>query len=235
MEQLSALTGLPQMLKDHRRALWRSRVPAALAVLVVSTAATAADFNHALSESEVTCNEMQIARLLERISGSYAEFTSDQILRTTFITYSNSVGFYEGLVVNNQFWHFGSFLPQAPPETYLAFHINPSIRRLLLNPARPQLGQVALVREESGSNIIEPNPFLRIDLSLNPTLGSGVGSLLINNLRAPTAVNEAGSGISSSVNPGRGLSVDGLLDSCHGSSATSIATSLPSCRGLSGQ
>lgn len=193
----------------------------ALAVLFIITwpltTAAAADFNQVLSESEVACDEMQLARLLERMSGGYAVYHSDQIARTTFVTYSNSVGFYEGLVVNNQWWHFGSFLPQAPPETYLAFHINPSIRPLLLNPSRPQLGQVALVREEPGSNIIEPHPFLRIDLSLNPTLGTGgVGALVINNIRAPAVHDESESGVSSSVKPGRGLSMDGLLDSCHG-------------------
>ena len=190
----------------------------AATLMVMPARAAAEQLTETLSEEDVVCNALQLQRMLSRVSGGYEDFAIEQLARTTFVTYSNSVGFYEGLGVTNQSWRFGApFFPpfRAPPESYLAFHINPSIRRLLLNPSRPPLGQVALVREESSSNIIEANPYLTVNLRLNPTLGSGAGSLVINNLRTP-AVGGTEAGISSTVGQGRGLTVDGLLDSCHG-------------------
>lgn len=138
------------------------------------------------------------------------------------MTYSNPYGFYEGMVVGEPLYRRDQ-VPQVPtlpgpgPEHQLGFHLNPSVRELLLNPARTPLAQVSLTREASTSSLVSAgDPFavvLSLDPSLDPTSGGhGPGDLVIDNLAAP---GPDGPPRAADTKPGRGLTDAGLTQLCH--------------------
>jgi hypothetical protein len=197
------------------------KLSALLAVLLLSaTSGKAAHLTNPLTAEQVACNERQLARLLERIEFGDPIVAYDQIPKTLIVSYSNAYGFYEGLALTNQDWRtlpFGVPPFPAPYEHYLAFNLNPSLRTLLLNPARPELGQVSLNREQSSSNYVTPGGFLDMTVKLDPSLRGSPNPdpLEINNFEIP-AVGEPYNGfLANSTKPGRGLDQDGLLTPCH--------------------
>jgi hypothetical protein len=191
---------------------------ASLAMLLVSTCLAAQELTVALTGQQVSCNEGQLGRLLARTTATGAPLENSPPTLTTLVSYSNSVGFYDGLAVANE----GARCNPGPPplglpEHYLAFNINPSLRALLLNPRRPPLGQAELSREETSSNFVSPNDNDRIVLTINPTLASSAdsGLLMINNFLIPAIGSPYNGFLASSTKPGRGLSDDALLTPCH--------------------
>jgi hypothetical protein len=189
------------------------------ALTLLGTPARAAELTQPLTAEEVACNERQLERLLSRLKAGDEVIAYPQVPKGVFVTYSNSVGFYEGLALAMQEWRLdiGQIPPTDAIEHYLAFNINPSIRTLLVNPARPELGQVSLGREQSNSNLVNPGSYFELKVSIDPSLpGNPQPDLLeINNFDVP-AVGEPYNGfLANSTKPGRGLSEDGLLTSCH--------------------
>jgi hypothetical protein len=176
----------------------------------------AVDLTQPLTAEEVACNEGQLERLLRRMNSAQEAYRTPQLPNNLLVTYSNSVGFYEGLVATSRWFRLGpGEAPPVPPyEHYLAFNLNPSIRTLLLNPRRPALSQVSLNREQSSSNFVAPDSYFSLTLRLKQILGSGE-TLVINNFAEP-AVGEPYNGfLANSTLPGRGLSADRLLAPCH--------------------
>jgi hypothetical protein len=197
--------------------------PLALATALVlhflGTAASATDLTQRLTAEEVACNERQLERLLFRLKAGDEVIAYPQIPKAVLVTYSNSVGFYEGLALDMQNWRLD--IGQTPPdraiERYLAFNINPSIRTLLVNPRRSQLGQVSLDREESNSNLVTPGGYFNLRVTIDPSLpGNSQPDLLeINNFEVPGVGEPYNGFIANSTKPGRGLTEDGLLTPCH--------------------
>ncbi len=178
-----------------------------------------AELTQPLTADDVACNERQLERLLSRLAAGDKVIRYPSIPKAVLVTYSNSQGFYEGLSFTMQSWRLS--VGQGPPveayESYLAFNINPSIRTLLVNPERPQLGQVSLGREQSNSNLVAPGGYFDLLVTIDPSLpGNPQPDLLeINNFEVP-AVGEPYNGfLANSTKPGRGLSEDGLLTACH--------------------
>ena len=174
------------------------------------------------SEYQVACNAGQLGRLLERTvpleeaAGTSAGPSALDALTggwTLFATYADPFGAYEGLLI-------GPRHDPPEPERQLAFVLQPSIRELLLNPARPPLSQVTLAREDSASTLIDAEAAGHYALALDPTLNPaseevGPADLLIDD--ADPGVGSSG-GLASrpaSTRPGRGLDADGLTDLCH--------------------
>lgn len=199
-------------------------VPFTLALLAVSLVALPAlaqtgENNNPLLEDQVACNEAQLQRLLARLDLDPAASNNPDPARdfTLFVTYSNEFGFYEGLAVSNQTplraANAGGGAQAA--ERFLAFHINPSIRQFLINPARTTLPQVSLVREESASNLVNQNDPNAFTLFFNPTLDDDGGDarLEINNFQA--AGQSCNLAQALSTKPGRGLAAAGLTTNCH--------------------
>jgi hypothetical protein len=170
-----------------------------LAFILVATlarlgsSANAAELTRPLTAEEVACNERQLEQLLSRIQSGDEVYGYPQVPKGLFVTYSNSVGFYEGLALSMQWWRLdiGQVPPDRAIEHYLAFNINPSIRTLLVNPARPELGQVSLGREQSNSNLVSPGSYFELKVAIDPSLpGNPQPDLLeINNYEVP-AVGE---------------------------------------------
>jgi hypothetical protein len=192
---------------------------ASLALVLGSRSMAAQELTAPLTPPQVACNEDQLNRLLSRTTTTGAPLENGAAPSlTTLVSYSNSVGFYDGLALTNEGVRCNPGLPPpGQPEYYLAFNINPSLRALLLSPKRPPLGQVELSREETSSNLVNPNDNTRIVLSLNPTLAGSAdsGLLTINNFVVPATGASYNGFLSSSTKPGRGLSQDGLLTPCH--------------------
>jgi hypothetical protein len=178
---------------------------------------SAQNLTQPLTSKDVACNERQLELLLKRMKAGNEQFIPPQIPRTLLISYSNSVGFYDGLALTNQ--DFRDVLPPGPEpyyERYLAFNLNPSIRTLLLNPERPELAQVSLNREQSSSNFVRPGGAYDLNVELVPTLGGGGEPLVINNFEEPAIGQPYNGFLANSTKPGRGLTADGLLTACHG-------------------
>ena len=196
----------------------RSRLTSLLPVIaLLAFPATAAKLTQPLTADEVACNEQQLERLLQRMNaGKERYWPLPQLPTSLLVSYSNSTGFYDGLVATSQGFRLdiGGNPPTLPFEHYLAFNINPSIRTLLLNPDRPELAQVSLNREQSSSNFVVPGSYFELVLTLNPTLGEG-DSLVINNFEEPELGVPYNGFLSNSTKPGRGLIADGLLTPCH--------------------
>src|SRR4051794_24911529 len=192
---------------------------ASLALALGSRWIAAQELTASLTSPQVACNESQLSRLLTRASTTGASLENGAApALTTLVSYSNSVGFYDGLAMTNEGVRcFATLPPLGQPELYLAFNINPSLRTLLLNPKRPELGQVELSREETSSNLVNPNDNTRIVLTINPTLASSAdsGFLAINNFLVPAIGSPYNGFLASSIKPGRGLDQDDLLTPCH--------------------
>jgi hypothetical protein len=189
-----------------------------LVLALASSAAMAAELTQALTAEEVACNEKQLERLLQRMkAGKEIYWPLPQLPTTLLVSYSNAAGFFDGLLATSQYFRvdIGQVPPEQAVEHYLAFNLNPSVRSLLLNPARPELAQVGLNREQSSSNLVEPGGYYDLTLELDPTLGGG-DSLVINNFAEPPAGEPYNGFLGNSTKPGRGLIADGLLKPCHG-------------------
>ncbi len=179
----------------------------------------AAELTRPLTAEDVACNERQLERLLLRLKAGDESIAYPQVPKGVFVTYSNSVGFYEGLALTMQHWRLdiGQTPPREAVEHYLAFNINPSIRPLLVNPGRPQLGQVSIGREESNSNMVSPGDYFELKVEIDPSLtGNPLPDfLVINNYKVPGPGEPYNGFLANSTKPGRGLSEDGLLAPCH--------------------
>ncbi|HET9209534.1 MAG TPA: hypothetical protein VFR03_04015, partial [Thermoanaerobaculia bacterium] len=190
-----------------------------LTLVLGSRLVAAQELTAPLTPPQVACNEGQLNRLLSRTTSTGAPLENNAApALTTLVSYSNSLGFYDGLALTNEGVRCNPGLPPpGQPEYYLAFNINPSLRTLLLNPKRPELGQVELSREETSSNLVNSNDNTRINLTVNPTLADAAttGLLAINNFVVPAAGAPYNGFIASSTKPGRGLTQDGLLTPCH--------------------
>ncbi len=198
--------------------------PKILVLTTLLTSLTAgmaqAQLTNSLTTEEVGCNARQLDLLLGRVSAGDGVLQSNQLPKTAFVTYSNPDGFYEGLALTNQDWRIDPLLPSPPPtpERYLAFHLNPSIRTLLLNPARPPVGQIALGREQASSNLVTSGGPYDLTVKINPTLSPvppAQDLLEINNFEVPATGQPYNGFLANSTKPGRGLDQDGLLTPCH--------------------
>ena len=191
-----------------------------IAVFSLLTAgfAAAQPLTNTLTSEQVTCNELQLAALLSRMSLQGVNDPQNTLSLNLLVTYSNRFGFYEGLAVANQ----SPFTAANPggatrAESFLAFSLNPSIRTTLLNPNRQRLEQVSLVREDTSSNLVNANANNALVVFLNPTLGgndTSTGRLQINNIQDTTAA-QCGLRRGSDTKPGRGLTLAGLTTPCH--------------------
>jgi len=156
-----------------------------LALLLLSPAAALAEpapLTHPLTSEEVACNRAQLNRLLNRLSLSASVPETASPTRELAVTYSNERAFYEGLGIVGQDFFSG----QLTPEYELAFNLNPSLRDLLANPARPPLPQISLSREAAASNFVKPTNPHAFTLLLNPRLSgtpSAADLLLVKGLR----------------------------------------------------
>ena len=178
-----------------------------------ATAQTSATSN-ALTTGQVACNQTQLRNLLQRMTLQGSGSQSANLSLNLLVTYSNPFGFFEGLAVANQTPFAVASAGSTRPESFLAFSLNPSIRTFLLNPTRQPLAQVTLVREETNSNLVAAGSPVALDLSLNPTLGSGTsGQLEINNLQL--SGSQCTQAQSADLKPGRGLIQAGLTTPCH--------------------
>lgn len=192
----------------------------ALALILAVPAFAQTGFDNTLTAAQVACNETQLQRLLERLDLDPAGSNNPNPDRdfTLFVTYSNEFGFYEGLAVSNQtpLRATNASGGAQSAEHFLAFHINPSIRSFLTNPARTPLAQVSLEREESASTFVgQQNNPNALSVTFNPTLDlTGTDGLLeINNFQATGASCTLARTLATK--PGRGLVTAGLANNCH--------------------
>lgn len=195
-------------------------LPIALIVLLLAAplapASAQAGSRIALSEAQVACNSAQLGALLSRTRVTSPDGTVPPLPQSLLVSYSNRFGFYEGLVVGLPRFRPSVeppvFPPEIPgPEHQLAYHLDPSVRELLLNPERTPLEQVSLTRETSTSNLVEPGDPFAVVVAVDPTLGPpaetpGPADLVIDNLEGGRAAD---------TKPGRGLTESGLTDLCH--------------------
>jgi len=205
-----------------RRPVSRRTAPALLllsALLAAAPSAPAQGLTHPLTATQVACSEIQLERMFGRMRLRADQVPSLNLPTTLFLSYSNSVGFYDGLAISNQFQRVDVCVgcSPTPAEHYLAFHINPSVRTLLLNPARRTLGQVSISREQSTSNLVPGGQPTALVLKLNPALPENPNplELEINNYEVPAIGKPYNGFLASSTGPGRGLTEDGLLTPCH--------------------
>jgi hypothetical protein len=200
------------------RSLWHLVIVGILSSLTMYVASPLAahELTQSLSPEEVVCNERQLEKILKRMRAGKETYVTPQLPTNLLVSYSNSSGFYEGLVATYQGFRLGpgEIPPTRSDEHYLAFNVNPSIRTLLLNPRRLPLAQVSLNREQSSSNLVAPGSYFELSLTLDPSLGGG-DPLVINNLLEPALGEPYDGFIANSTKPGRGLVVDGLLTPCH--------------------
>ncbi len=194
---------------------------AVLAITLLLPGAAKADITIPLTAEQVACDQAQIERMLGRMRATALLIRFGYDLPTAlFLSRSASTSSYEGLALANQFLRITDGSPAdpvPPPEQHLAFHLNPNVRELLLNPARPPVGQVSLNREQSASNLVPPGGLTEVTLSLDPTLPGNPDPdlLVINNLEVPGVSNPYNGFLSNSTKPGRGLAADNLLVPCH--------------------
>lgn len=200
------------MCKLFHRGLMSFLILGALAVALPAQA----QLTNELDTTQVTCNEQQLEQILRLMTLERRNNNNPNRSLTLLMTYSNEVGFYEGLAVMNQTpLRANATVGAQASEHFLAFHLNPDIRQLLSNPERPQLAQVSLVREETASNLVGGNSANGLILSLNPTLDPDADEALleINNFQATGQA--CGQARSADIKPGRGLIAAGLTQSCH--------------------
>lgn len=207
----------------HPAALRPSPVLLLLTLLAAPLPTGARDDRVPLFPEELSaCNRDQLDALVERISVTTPAGALSPVVQSVLLTYSNRFGFFEGVVAGMPF-HRSLLAPGAPgfqgpgPEHQLAFHLNPDVRELLLNPARTPLAQVSLTRETSTSNLVAADDPFAVRLRLRPGLppggAPGAGDLVIDNLAAP---GPDGQGVlPADTKPGRGLSTSGITGLCH--------------------
>lgn len=189
-----------------------------LGIALGSPPAARADDRNVLTVGQVACNRGQLQALLERVEVETVPGPESRA-RSVLVGYANRFGFYEGLVVATPWTRevLVFVAPETPvPELHLAFHLNPDVRTLLLNPERAPLSQVSLTREASTSNLVPPGDPLATVVRFDPTLApdpGGAGDLVIDNLDGPPP---GGAGPrAADTKPGRGFADAGLTDLCH--------------------
>jgi hypothetical protein len=217
-----SVASLPQLTLEELEMSYRSAARAAgfaltLATLTLLTApaASADDLTHALTSADVACNEAQLRVLLSHFSVARPAGGSPARPTTLLASYSNRYGFYDGLLVANQQPLVAAAGETAAPEQILAFHLNPSIRELLLNPARDPLPQISLEREDTASSYVPAGDPAALILYLDPTIDQtgGDARLQINNFTLPAPGQTSNGALATSTKPGRGL--DTVLSLCH--------------------
>ena len=197
---------------EPRNAPWLSVLAVSIGLFALPISAV--ELTQSLTAEEVACNELQLEKLLSRME--VRSQPGPHPPKYLLVSYSNSGGLYEGLAATAQYFGLGPDTPPANPyEHYLAFNINPSIRKLLLNPARKPLPQAGLNRERSNSNLVAPNSYFSMTVELAPT-SSVRDSLVINNFSEPAVGAPYNGFLATSTRPGRGLVTDQLLEPCHG-------------------
>lgn len=95
--------------------------------------------------------------------------------------------------------------PDRYPEYHLAATLTSTMRPLLLNPERPLLEQVALVRDDTNSTLGFPDAPSRMRIEIYPAFDNVTESLLIVDLDQREGSNR----------PGRALTEAGLAETCH--------------------
>ena len=183
-----------------------------LAALFASAAA-AQSLTHTLTSAEVACNEAQLRVLVSHFSVTAPDGGSPGRPSTLLVSYSNRYGFYDGLLVANQAPLIAT--GSAAAEQILAFHLNPSVRELLLNPSRDPLPQISLEREDTSSSFVPATASTALVLYLDPTAGQtgGDARLAINNFTLPAAGQTCNGALATAIKPGRGL--DTVVALCH--------------------
>ncbi|HEV7518793.1 MAG TPA: hypothetical protein VGR07_21045 [Thermoanaerobaculia bacterium] len=184
----------------------------ALALATLSLpAASAQDLTHTLTPAETACNQAQLRVLLSHFAVTGPSGESPGRPTTLLASYSNRYGFYDGLLVANPVPLIGA----GSPEQILAFHLNPSVRELLLNPARPPLPQISLEREDTASSFVSATSPSALTLYLDPTADQtgGDARLQINNFISPQTGQTCNGALATATKPGRGL--DTVLSLCH--------------------
>jgi len=183
-----------------------------LALVALSLpAAFAQDLTHNLTAADAACNQAQLRVLLSHFAVTGPGGGAPARPSTLLASYSNRYGFYDGLLVSNQQPLIGA----DAPEQILAFHLNPSIRELLLNPARPPLPQISLEREDTASSYVPATSASALALFLDPTADQtgGDARLQINNFVPPQTGQTCNGAQATATKPGRGL--DTVLALCH--------------------
>ena len=202
---------------SYRSAARAAGFALSLTVLSLSTvpAVSADDLTHALTAADVACNEAQLRVLLSHFTVTGPSGGSPARPTNLLASYSNRYGFYDGLLVANQQPLVAADPNSASPEQILAFHLNPSIRELLLNPARDPLPQISLEREDTASSYVSPGDPGALTLYLDPTIDQtgGDARLQINNFVLPAPGQPGNGALATSTKPGRGL--DTVLSLCH--------------------
>jgi len=185
-----------------------------LAALLVP-AVSAQSLTHTLTPAEVACNEAQL-----RVLGSHFAVTgptggNPTKPSTLLLSYSNPYGFYDGLLVANQEPLVATGGDTSDGEQILGFHLNPSIRELLLNPHRTPLPQISLEREDTSSSFVPATSPSALVLYLDPTVDQtgGDARLAINNFVFPPVGQIYNGALATATKPGRGL--DTVLALCH--------------------
>jgi len=197
----------------------RSPVPLALVTvlclplflpLALPTAARAAT----LSTAEVACEAARLDALARRtravdprslpVPGQGPEVPAT-------VLYAPARGAdLNGTAFTNQWRREGAAQP-AITESHLAFTVT-VLRQTLLNPARPPLFQVGMMREASSSSAVDPGDPRALAVEVNPTLDDAppaAAFLAIDNLETGNAT-----AVTSDSKPGRGLQVDGITTAC---------------------
>lgn len=194
-------------------------------VVFLAAAPSGARVQRTLTEEQVACDRAQLGALASRTSVLDLQGGISPVAQSLFVTHSNRYGFFEGLVVGMPRFRQTIEPPVTfvgpGPEHQLGFHLNPSVRELLLNPERIPLAQISMTRETSTSSLVftgtEHATRFGVQVRLRPTLGADTGpgpaDLVIDNLAAPPP---SGEGFRpSDAGPGRGLVAAGLVEPCH--------------------
>lgn len=166
-----------------------------------------------LASSDVECQTARLAAMLDRIritgSGPVGP-QEDGIPWAVFLSPGRAERSFVGLglstaAVNNP----NLIRPQPDPlERQIGFHMEVEPEQLLLDPARPKLPQVTLVREEPATNLVEATSEFRLSISLDTSLAGNLGPLATINNFVVSQVGRTYNGFrASSAQPGRGLLV----------------------------
>lgn len=178
-----------------------------------------AETSHTLTAAQVACDRAQLGALVARTSVLGLDGGVAPVVQSVLLGYSNRFGFYEGLAVGMPLYR-ATIEPAGiafgpGPEHQLAFHLDPSVRQLLLNPERLPLPQVSMTREVSSSSLVAADSLFAVQVRVRPTLASGTGpnggDLVIDNLIVPGPEGFR----PADTKPGRGLTAAGLTEPCH--------------------
>lgn len=180
--------------------------------------AAALDLTHPLTAGQVACEEARLETILPRFATNNEAWNGDQYYKSLAVSIRDTGGTLDALEVRNEGQRARARPSGGPPsvplpEVYLAFHADPTVRSLLLNPGRRPLPQISLTREDGSSTLVR-DALRELETSFDPTIAGGVttGLASINNLLpAAPGAPEPGDAAAATV-AGRGLA--GLPPSC---------------------